>query len=78
MEPLVEDIAIRLKIDDKEWMNGLWTIGDSFEDYFTANRTTKSYVVIASTGDNGLGVYLSDKYLEPEYLLLNRQTFTSG
>jgi hypothetical protein len=69
MPPLIEDLAIRLKMDKGEWINGVWHQGDIDEDYFTANRTTRAHAVLATTGNDGVMVFLSNKYLEEAYLI---------
>jgi len=69
MEPLVEDLAVKLKMDNMEWVQGVWSCGDIDEDYFTANRTARTFTVLASTGGTGGEVFISNKYGENEYLI---------
>jgi hypothetical protein len=69
-DPLIEDLAIKLKYDNSEWVDSVWMTGESGGDiYFTANRTTITFAVLVQINSDGTCVYIANRYLEREYTI---------
>ena len=68
-DPLVEDLAIKVRRDNGAWIDSGWMIGDVGESYFTANRTTVALAVLVQIDSTNTSIYLSNRYLESEYII---------
>lgn len=70
MEPLKEDLAVRMRCDGGSWVQGVWVQGDISVSYLTVDRSTRIPIVLLRIGNSNDTTFISDRYPESNYRIV--------